>query len=557
MTTPLPLQVHVKNIDSYIEIPGGATLNDLMSILPEPLPFTPICAQVNNKTQSLSFQIFAPKEIEFLSADTPSGRRVYARSLCMMLYRATCQLFPHNRLNICHSLTNGYFFRISGVDSTPANASLLLELMNALVQRDLPFILHEQPTSEAVAIFRSQNLPDKVRLLETIHQPYTVYYTLDGIADSYYGALAPSTSHIRRFDIIPYHDGFILSLPAKISTDSITPRRPQEKLFNAFVDYAKFNDVVGVRNVGQLNKTTEAGRSADLINVAEALHDKKIAEIADDITDRYHRGGARIVLIAGPSSSGKTTFAKRLSIFLMTNLLRPHTISLDDYFVDRHLTPRDSSGDYDYESLYALDLDRFNSDLNSLLNGEEVELPAYNFTTGTTGPSGRRLQLNEGDILVIEGIHGLNPALTSHVAEQMKYRIYVSALTTLALDNHNWVPTTDNRLLRRIIRDHKYRGTSPLDTIRRWPSVRRGEERWIFPFQENADKMFNSSLLFELAVMRPYAEEILRYFPRDTPEYAEAYRLRRFLSYFTPIAAKDIPPTSLLREFLGGSSFHY
>ena len=312
-----------------------------------------------------------------------------------------------------------------------------------------------------------------------------------------------------------------------------------------------------MRNAGELNRTVEAGRTAMLINVAEALHDKYIARISDEITARYHRGGARVVLIAGPSSSGKTTTTKRLGIQLMTNLLKPQMISLDDYFVDRTQTPRDADGDYDYESLYALDLPLFNRDLNAIIAGEEVALPTYNFQTGTREYRGNTIRLTEGSILLIEGIHGLNPELTAAVAEDMKFRIYVSALTTISIDDHNWVPTTDNRLLRRIIRDYKYRGASAEDTIRRWPSVRRGEERWIFPYQENADATFNSSLLFELGVMKDYAEDILGRVPRDTPEYGEAHRLRKFLSYFLPIGEKNIPSTSLLREFLGGSSFHY
>jgi uridine kinase len=359
------------------------------------------------------------------------------------------------------------------------------------------------------------------------------------------------------FNLVPYKEGFLLmAFDHKNPTQAATPFM-QEKMYQAYVDYLHFNSVIGVANVGELNKAVDEQHSADLINVAEALHDKKIADIADEITRRYHNGGARIVLIAGPSSSGKTTTTKRLGIYLMANLLKPKMISLDNYFVNRADTPRDESGDYDYESLYALDLRQFNDDLTALLRGDEVELPTYNFELGCRQYKGDRLQLEDNSILLIEGIHGLNPELTSAIPEVMKYRVYVSALTTLNIDDHNWIPTTDNRLLRRIIRDYKYRGTSARENIRRWPSVRRGEERWIFPYQENADSTFNSSLLFELGVMKEYGESILRDVPNDAPEYAEAHRLRRFLSYFKRIGERGVPPTSLLREFLGGSSFHY
>ena len=354
-----------------------------------------------------------------------------------------------------------------------------------------------------------------------------------------------------------YHDGFLLLACDPNHPEIAAEPVVQEKMYKAFTDYVAFNNIIGVRNVGELNQATANKRSRELINVAEALHDKKIASIADEIKRRYDQGGARVVMIAGPSSSGKTTFTKRLAIYLLTNLLKPQMISLDDYFVDRVNTPLDEDGDYDFESLYALDLPLFNEHLKRLIAGEEVELPTYSFELGQRVYKGKKLRLEDNSVLLIEGIHGLNPELTSEISDEMKYKIYVSALTTLTIDDHNWVPTTDNRLLRRIIRDHKYRGMSALETIRRWPSVRRGEDRWIFPYQENADSTFNSSLIFELGVMRDYGEAILKNFPRDTPEYAEAYRLLKFLSYFTSIPENAIPPTSLLREFLGGSSFRY
>ena len=369
--------------------------------------------------------------------------------------------------------------------------------------------------------------------------------------------MAPSTGILRVWELRPFKEGFLL-----VGFDREDPSRTathidQEKMYRAFTEYVRFNRIVGVRNVGELNETVLRHRTADLINVSEALHEKALARISDEITACYRAGGARIVLISGPSSSGKTTTTKRLGIQLMTNLLKPQLISLDDYFVDREHTPLDASGDYDYESLYALDLAQFNADLKAILRGEEVQLPTYNFETGTRQYKGRSIRLGDDSILLIEGIHGLNPELTDAIPEEMKYRLYVSSLTTITIDDHNWIPTTDNRLLRRIIRDHKYRGTSATETIRRWPSVRRGEERWIFPYQENADATFNSSLLYELSVMKEIAEPILRDVPRDAVEYSEAYRLRKFLSYFLPVDLRLIPSTSLLREFLGGSSFKY
>lgn len=551
------MEVYIKNIDRYVEFAGGDTLAQILKGIAGEIGFDPICARVNNKTEPLCFPVYAPKQVEFLPVNSASGQRVYVRSLCMVLYRAVYSLYGQRRLNICHSISHGYMFRVDGLVHDEGAARAIYAEMRRIIDADIEFERCEQLTSDVIRMFEAQKLEDKVRLLETTHQLYTTYYRLDGVIDSYYGALAPSTGCLKVFDIVPYHDGMLMMPPQWHLPD--TPEQPvtQDKMYRAFKEHLEFNNVVGVSNVGELNRQTDEGRSADLINVAEALHDKQIAGIADEIKRRYDAGGARIVLIAGPSSSGKTTTAKRLSIYLMTNLLRPCMISLDDYFVNREDTPRDPSGDYDFESLYALDLKQFNADLNALLDGKEIDMPTYNFATGRREYNGRHLRLDKGDILVIEGIHGLNPELTAAIDESMKFRVYVSALTTLAIDDHNWVPTTDNRLLRRIIRDHKYRGTSPIETIRRWPSVRRGEERWIFPYQENADVTFNSSLIFELAVMKPYAEEILRYFRRDVPEYAEAYRLVRFMSYFTPIPVRDIPPTSLLREFLGGSSFRY
>ncbi len=552
------LKIYCKNLSRYVDFTGGESLSDIFARLAGEIGFTTICARVNNKTENLDFPVFAPKQVEYLPATSPSGTRVYVRTLCMMLYKAVNDLLPGATIRFEHSISRGYYCRLSGVEElTPELVGRLRDEMRDIARRDLKLQRKERLTADVISIFKSQGLNDKVKLLESTHSLYTVYYRLDGLCDSYYGPLAQSTGIITAFDLIPYKEGMLLLGLDPANPGSTPAPITQEKMYEAFTEHLRFNDIIGVKNVGELNAAVTAGHSDMLINVAEALHDKKIARISDDITARYRDGGARVVLIAGPSSSGKTTTAKRLAIQLMTNLLRPQMISLDDYFVNREDTPRDASGDYDYESIHALDLKGFNDDLNALLNGREVELPYYNFEQGRREYRGNRISLTPGSILLIEGIHGLNPELTPLIEEKMKYRVYVSALTTLSIDDHNWVPTTDNRLLRRIIRDHKYRGTSATDTLKRWPSVRRGEERWIFPYQENADSTFNSSLIFELGVMKEYAEEILRGVPRDLPEYGEAYRLLTFLSYFAPIRDAMIPPTSLLREFLGGSSFRY
>lgn len=553
------MKIFCKNIGEYIEFTGGETLAQIFERLKNQINISPICARVNNKTQDMQYPVFAPKMVEFLDATSASGKRVYTRSLCMMLYKAVTECCPAGtQLRIEHSISRGLYCRLVGdVNITLELADQLRNKMDELVKRNIPFERKERLTSDVIKIFEQQGLNDKVQLLKTTHDLYTVYYRLDGVCDSYYGNLAPSTGMLATFDLMPYQEGFLLLGPDPQNDNRAVRPINQEKMYTAFTDYVMFNHIIGIKNVGELNDAVAQGNAAMLINVAEALHDKKIGRISDEILHRFNDGGARIVLIAGPSSSGKTTFTKRLSIQLMTNLLIPQSISLDDYFVNRVNTPLDENGEYDFESLYALDLEQFNKDLNALINGEEVELPYYNFETGQREYRGNRIKLGPKTVLLIEGIHGLNPELTAHIEAKMKYTIYVSALTTLSIDDHNWVPTTDNRLLRRIIRDHKYRGVSPADTIKRWPSVRRGEEKWIFPFQENADAMFNSSLLFELGVIKEYGEAVLKTVPRDTPEYGEAYRLRAFLSYFTPIGDQLIPSTSLLREFLGGSSFRY
>ena len=554
-----PIRIYVKNLNRYIDVEGASTLSEIYDSIASEIGFIPINARVNNKSEDLNFRVYHPKTIEFMPITSGTGRRTYIRSLCMMLYHAVNSCFPGCTLLMEHSLSKGYYCRINGLNQTvdQSVADRLTAHMQSLIERNIPFKHHESRTPDLIEIFRQQGLTDKVKLLETQHQPYTTYYSLDGLCDSYYGALATHTGIINTFSLLPYKEGLLLMPPSDSNpTESATPVE-QEKMYGAFTDYLQFNRIIGVSNVGELNKAVRNGNSQMLINVAEALHNNRIAAIADEIARKFQEGGARVVMIAGPSSSGKTTTTKRLAIQLVTNLLQPQMISLDDYFVDREKTPKDPSGDYDYESLYALDLETFNDHLNRLINGETVELPYYNFETGMREYRGNTVTLGPNSILLIEGIHGLNPELTAQIPDHLKYRVYVSALTTISIDDHNWIPTTDNRLLRRIIRDSRYRGVTPEQTIRRWPSVRRGEERWIFPYQENADAMFNSSLLFELGVIKRQGEEVLSQVPRDIPEYSEAIRLRRFLQYFEPISEDYIPSTSLLREFLGNSSFKY
>lgn len=558
------LKIYCVNTKQYVDISGGETLLDIYTKLaPAPLSSLPICARVNNRTENMSYAVFSPKMVEFLDANSEAGRRVYTRSLCMMLYKGIAKLCPGMQLRIEHSISRGLFCRIfkPGSDNPcEVNEKLIDDIllqMRSLAAEDIPFIRKERLTSDVIEIFRSQGLDQKVLLLDTTHSLYTVYYKLGETADSYYGPLAPSTGHIRIFDLKPYKDGLLLLGP-----DSQNPAQPatsivQEKMYRAFTDYLKFNRIIRTSTVGELNRAVEEKRVDEIINTAEAMHDKLLGRISDEITRRHREEGTSIVLAAGPSSSGKTTSAKRLAIQLMTNLMTPKTISLDDYFVDREKTPIDADGEYDYESLYALDLERFNSDINDLLSGKTVNLPSYSFELGRRIEKEKPMHLNRNDILIIEGIHGLNPELSADIPADKVFRMYISALTTLSIDNHNWISTTDNRLLRRIVRDFRYRNTSALDTLKRWPSVRRGEERWIFPFQENADATFNSSLIFELGVMKTYAEPLLNQVPHDVEQYGEAYRLLKLLSCFEPISLDQIPPTSLLREFLGGSSFHY
>ena len=552
------ISIYCVNLQKSVQVREGLTLLEIYRLLGVELPHQVLCARVNNKTEDLNYCVYNPKQIEFIDITHGSGSRAYVRSLCFVLYKAIEDIMPGMQLRIEHSISKGYYCEINVQDKISEESIIRIkQRMREIVDADMPFERIECPTKEALEIFRSQGMEDKVALLETSRTLYTIYYRLDNLIDYYYSCLVPSTGYLKVFDLIKYNGGLLL-VPPSVDNPQVTSQIVrQEKMLKAFEEYVRFNHIVGLSNVGNLNQAILARRATDLIKVIEALHEKKIAGIADEITEKCKNGEARVILISGPSSSGKTTFSKRLSIQLMTNLLRPVTISLDNYFVNRENTPKDESGDYDYESLYALDLELFNKDLNRLLKGEEVDMPTYNFESGKRIYRGNKLKLDRASVLILEGIHALNPDLTPQIENKLKYRVYVSALTSISIDDHNWIPTGDNRLLRRIIRDYKYRGSTAQSTIARWPSVRRGEEKWIFPYQENADAMFNSSLLFELAVMKRHATPILSAVPRDCPEYGEANRLLKFLDFFLPLAEHEIPPTSLLREFLGGSSFKY
>ena len=553
------LQIYCKNINSSKSFPYGISLLDVYKGFNLDLPFGPVNAKVNNKVEGLNYRFYNNKDVEFQNICTSSGMRTYVRSLCFVLCKAVEELYPQGSIMLEHPVSKGYYCRMNldrpiGLD----DVQRIKQRMKEIIAEDIPFKRYECHTEEVVELFRQKGMMDKVKLLETSGNLYSYYYTLGDTVDYYYGSLLPSTGYIHLFGLEKYYDGLLLQVPNRQQPDELEEMIKQEKMLDVFKEHRRWNQILGIGNVGDFNEACNQGHATQLINVSEALQEKRISQIADEIFHRKEQGQPlKLILISGPSSSGKTTFSKRLSVQLMANGIRPYPVSLDDYFVNREQTPRDANGDYDYESLYALDLDFFNQQLQSLLNGEEVELPRFNFTTGKREMSGTRLKIDENMILILEGIHALNPELTAHLPVESKFKIYVSALTTILLDNHNYIPTTDNRLLRRIIRDFKYRGYSAEETISRWPSVRAGEDKWIFPYQENADVMFNSALLFELAIIKDYAEPILRKVPNNRPEYSEAYRLRKFLEYFVPLQDKELPPTSLLREFLGGSSFRY
>ena len=549
------LQIRCKNNKKTVNISIGSSLFEIFDEINLKMDFGPVSAKVNNKVEGLNYRVYHNKDVEFLDLYSPSGSRAYTRTLFFILCKAANDIFPGRKMVIDIPVSNGYYCDLqSDVPLSEDDVARIRARMQEIIDAKMPIRRYECTTEQAVKLFEEVGDMAKVRLLKTTGKLYTLYYDLGGYKDYYYGTLLTNTGQIHLFDLVKYYDGMLLRIPSLNDPSKLGELVRQDKLFEIFKEHHHWQDILGVRTIGDFNNAVDKGYTTELINLAEALQEKKIARIAEMIAERKN---VKMVLIAGPSSSGKTTTCKRLSVQLLTNGIKPVGISLDDYFVDRELTPKDSSGEYDYEHVEALNIKLLNEQMNALMAGEEVELPKYNFQTGKSEKSGRRLKLNGNEVLVVEGIHALNPMLTSQIPEENKFRVYASALTTILLDDHNYVPTTDNRLLRRIIRDYKYRGVSAQDTIRRWPSVRAGENKWIFPFQENADVMFNTGMLFELGVIKSQAVPLLELVPEDCEEYSEAYRLLKFLKYIRPIPNIQVPPTSLLREFLGGSSFKY
>ena len=549
------LQIRCKNNKKTLNIAPGSTLSEVFNASGVQMNHGAVCARINNKVEGLHYRLYHNKDVEFLDMTSEPGSRNYTRTLFFILCKAVHDLYKRSRVIIDIPVSNGFYVNLQiGHPVELEDVDQIRRRMQQIIDAAYPILRYEVPTEEAVRMFEERGDMAKVKLLKSAGKLYTTYYKIDDYVDYYYGSLLTNTKDIYLFGLEKYFDGALLRIPAVKNPDVLPEMTHQDKMFGVFKEHHHWQDIVGIRTVGDFNELVDKGMATDIINVSEALQEKRISEIADEIASRK---GVKLVLLAGPSSSGKTTTCKRLSIQLLANGVRPLQISLDDYFVDREHTPKDADGEYDYESLYALNLKLINEQFNALFRGEEVELPKYDFTTGTSHPSGTRLRMGENDILVVEGIHALNPELTAEIPEKQKFRVYVSALTTILLDDHNYIPTTDNRLLRRIIRDYKYRGVNAQESIHRWPSVRAGENKWIFPNQENADAMFNSAMLFELGVIKEQADPLLEQVPENCPEYSEAYRLRKFLSYIRPIPNKDIPPTSLMREFLGGSSFHY
>ena len=549
------LHIRCKNNKKTQEVPIGSTLSDIYKEINLQMPYGPVSAKVNNKVEGLHYRVYHNKDIEFLNLLSPSGIRTYTRSLFLVLCKAVHDLYTGSQVIIDIPVSNGYYCNLKlGHEITTEDVDRIRTRMQEIIDAKMPIQRYETTTEEAVKMFTELGDIQKAKLLKSSGSLYCVYYVLDDYKDYYYGSMLTNTSQLHLFGLEPYFDGVLLRIPSTQDPSKLGELIRQDKMFEVFKEHHRWQSILGIKTVGDFNEAVKNGLATDLINVSEALQEKKISQIADTIAARKE---IKVVLIAGPSSSGKTTFCKRLSVQLLASGVKPVQISLDDYFVNRTETPKDENGELDYESIYALNIPLINEQFNALFRGEEVELPKYNFQTGMSEKSGNRLHLGENNVLVVEGIHALNPVLTEQIADDKKFKIYASALTTILLDDHNYIPTTDNRLLRRIVRDYKYRGCSAQDTIHRWPSVRAGENKWIFPYQEQADIMFNTALLFELAVIKPQAEEVLEQVPENCEEYAEAYRLRKFLKYFAPLPFRNLPPTSLLREFLGGSSFKY
>ena len=549
------IQIRCKNNKKTQKVEIGSTLFDVFSLFDLKMTHGPVSARVNNKVEGMHYRVYNSKDVEFLDMTTASGSRAYTRTLFFVLCKAVQDIYPATDVVIDIPVSNGFYVDIRlGRPVVDEDVNIIRRRMQEIIDARMPIRRFTVPTEDAITLFQEKGDVEKVKLLKTSGSIYTTYYKIGEYVDYYYGTLLTNTSQLYLFGLEKYYDGMLLRIPSLKNPDELGEMTRQDKMFDIFKEHHRWQEILGIRTVGDFNQAIEAGHATDIINISEALQEKKLAKIAEDIAQRK---GVKLVLLAGPSSSGKTTSCKRLSIQLAVNGLKPLQISLDDYFVDRDKTPKDENGEYDFESIYALNLDLLNDQFNALFRGEEVDLPKYDFPSGKSIKSGKKLKLEPNNVLVVEGIHALNPELTAHIPEEQIYRVYASALTTILLDNHNYIPTTDNRLLRRIIRDYKYRGVSAQETIHRWPSVRAGENKWIFPFQENADAMLNTAMLYELSVLKMQAEPLLQQVPENCEEYAEAYRLLKFLKYFKGIPYNNLPPTSLLREFLGGSSFHY
>lgn len=549
------IQIRCKNNKKSQKVEIGSTLFDVFSSFDLKMTHGPVSARVNNKVEGMHYRVYNSKDVEFLDMTSASGSRAYTRTLFFVLCKAVQDIYPNTDVVIDIPVSNGFYVDIRlGRPVVDEDVNILRRRMQEIIDSKMPIRRFTVPTEEAIALFQEKGDVEKVKLLKTSGSIYTTYYKIGEYVDYYYGTLLTNTSQLYLFGLEKYYDGMLLRIPSVSNPDVLGEMTRQDKMFDIFKEHHRWQEILGIRTVGDFNQTIDVGHTTDIINISEALQEKKLAKIAEEIASRE---GVKLVLLAGPSSSGKTTSCKRLSIQLAVNGLKPLQISLDDYFVDRDKTPKDENGEFDFESIYALNLDLLNEQFNALFRGEEVELPKYDFPSGKSVKSGKKLKLEPNNVLVVEGIHALNPELTAHVPEEQIFRVYASALTTILLDNHNYIPTTDNRLLRRIIRDYKYRGVSAQETIRRWPSVRAGENKWIFPFQENADAMLNTAMLYELSVLKMQAEPLLQQVPENCEEFAEAYRLLKFLKYFKGIPYNNLPPTSLLREFLGGSSFHY
>lgn len=552
------ITIYCKNTKQYYDVPRGISLIELKERIGISLPYPVVAAHVNYKAENLDFLLYKPKDVEFLDASTASGIRCYTRTLNMILACAIHELYPHADLRVEHPISKGYYCTLQWKKDqeqplTHDMIAAIKERMQQIIREDCKIIEEEKQTKEVIKMFGSR-ADGESTIFETLGNPYCRYFRMGDFIDYYTSVLMPSSGYVTVFDLEPYYDGMLLRVPSMKNPLELEESVPMGKMFDVFQEYGDWNKLLNINNVADFNVACRNNKSFIMIKLAEALHEKKIALIADDIAARK---GVRFVLISGPSSSGKTTFSKRLQIQLLVNGIKPVIISMDNYFVNRVDTPRDENGDWDFENINALDLPYFRQQMSDLLEGKEVELPTYSFEKGERIFEGKRLQLDKDSVIILEGLHALNPSLLPNIPREATYKIFVSALTTINIDNHNWIPTIDIRLLRRIVRDYKYRNYSARETISRCPSVMRGEEKWIYPFQEEADVMFNSALLFELAVLKRHAEPILAEVPKFCDEYTEAHRLIKFLQYFVAIPEKEIPPTSLLREFVGGSSFRY